>query len=63
MVHEGVMYEDELEIICAKFDGCLMAEIHNQGQLILNGVDVELSLWTCRDEFKCIPHPKGLDVC
>ena len=38
----------------------LMADICNQDHLILPGVDIDIKLWPCRDEFHVITSPEGL---
>ena len=43
-----------------EFVGPLMADICNQDQLILPGVDIDIKLWPTRDEFRLITHPQGL---
>ena len=37
-----------------------MADICNQDQLILPGVDIDIKLWPTQDEFRLITHPPGL---
>ena len=34
-----------------EFTGPLLADICNQGRLILDNVDVDINLWLCKDEF------------
>ena len=38
------------------FKGVLLAEICNQGQLILDGVDVGIMLWPTKNEFKLMSN-------
>ena len=46
---------------CVEFMGPLLADICNQDRLILNGVDVDISLFPSRDPFRLITHPDGIE--
>ncbi len=45
-----------------KFTGPLLADICNQHQLILNGVNIDIKLRANNDEFWLITHPSGEQV-
>ena len=43
-----------------EFTGPLLADICNQGRLILDNVDVDINLWPSKDEFRIITFPNEL---
>ena len=45
-----------------EFRGPLNADIFNQPKLIVNGVDIDISLWPNSDAFRLITHPTGTEV-
>ena len=45
--------------IC-EFSGPLLADICNQGRLILDNVDIDINLWPTKDEFHILTSPENL---
>lgn len=46
---------------CVEFMGPFLADICNQDRVILNGVDVDITIFPTRDPFRLITHPEGLE--
>ena len=44
-----------------EFTGPLLAEVCNQGQLILDNVDIDINLWPSKDEFQLILDPRTIN--
>ena len=43
-----------------EFSGPLLADICNQGRLILDNVDIDINLWPTKDEFCILTSPENL---
>ena len=44
-----------------EFTGPLLADVCNQGQLILDNVDIDINLWPSKDEFQLILDPRTIN--